>query len=204
MNRTLRRWVVSVALVCTAFSLTGCTYMGHRGRDAADMFEIGLTFSGRPQFALLPVDYFNLVGLGYSHVDGTYVGIGNRRAGAMPFKDDGSYGLLFWGQDALKVGTFNPNNPHEAWVGEMKQLASAGEPLPVERPDYHKGLVRLPIEDNAPPPITFMKCRRNVHLGWFGLHAAFSPLDIVDFLLGWTTLDMLGDDVGAAPEPQVQ
>jgi len=201
MDRRSRRRVAQVALVLAAFSLTGCTYLGHRGRDAADMFEVGFTFSRKPQIALLPADYFNLVGVGYSNVDGTYVGIGNRRVGSMPFKDDHSYGLLFWGKDGLKIGAFNPNDPHEVWVGQMKRLAAEGKPLPTARPDYNKGLVRLPIQDNAPPPVTFMQCRRNIHLGWVGLHASFRPLDMVDFILGWTTLDILGDDIGAVEEP---
>jgi len=202
MDRGSCRRVAQVVLALAAFGLTGCTYLGHRGRDAADMFEVGLTFSKKPQFALLPVDYFNLVGLGYSNVEGTYAGIGNRRVGAMPIKDDGSYGLLFWGKDALKVGDLNPKDPHEVWVGEMERLTAEGKPLPTERPDYHKGLVRLPIQDNAPPPVTFMQCRRNIHLGWVGLHASFRPLDIIDFLLGWTTLDILNDDSGPAPGRQ--
>jgi hypothetical protein len=194
MTRSLLR---SVPLVAAVLSLTGCAYLGHRGRDAADMFEVGFTFSEKTQFAFLPIDYFNLVGLGYSNVDGTYVGIGNRRVGTMPFKDDGSYGLAFWGKDALKIGAFNPDDPREAWVGDMKQLVAEGKPLPTERPDYNKGLVRLPLEGNAPPPLTFLQCRRNIHLGWAGLHATFRPLDMVDFILGWTTLDILGDDIGA-------
>ena len=188
--------VVGLGLV----GLSGCTYLGHRGRDAADMFEVGLTFSKKPQFALLPVDYFNLIGLGYSQVEGTYAGIGNRRVGAMPIHDDGSYGLLFWGKDALKIGDFNPRDPHEVWVDDMEALAAAGQPLPTARPDYNKGLIRLPVEGEAPPPVTFMQCRRNVHLGWIGLHASFRPLDIVDFLVGWTTLDILNDDIGPLAE----
>ena len=200
MNRRQYRGVVTLTAGLLALSVTGCTYMGKRGHDAADMLEIGLTFSSKPQFALLPVDYFNLIGLGYSGVEGTYVGIGNRTVGVMPIKDEQSYGLLFWGKDTLKIGEFNPNDPHEVRVAEMRKLVEAGQPLPSARPDYNKGLVRLPLENNAPPPITFMQCRRNFHFGWFGLHASLRPLDIIDFLVGWTTLDILGDDLGSRPD----
>jgi len=186
----------SVILMALAAGLcSGCAYMRDRGHDAVDVFEIGLTFSRKPQFALLPVDYFNLIGLGYSGVEGTYVGVGNRRVGIMPIKDDHSYGLLFWGKDALKIGKFNPKDPHEVWVKEMERLSAEGKPLPTARPDYNKGLIRLPLEGNAPPPLTFMQCRRNIHLGWIGLHGTFRPLDLFDFLLGWAKIDLIGDDV---------
>jgi hypothetical protein len=173
---------------------TGCTYLRNRGHDAADMLEIGITVSSKPQFAFHPLDYFNTIILGYSSVEGTYYGIGERRIGKMPFKDERTWGLLLWGSDTLKIGKFNPNDPHLAWKDEMAKLKAEGKPLPTERPRYNKGLVTLIKHDNSPPPITFMQCRRNIHLGWIGFHASLRPLDIIDFILGWTTLDIIGDD----------
>jgi hypothetical protein len=81
----------------------------------------------------------------------------------------------------------------------MAKLREEGKPLPVTRPEYGKGVVTLIQHDNRPPPITYMQCRRNIHLGWIGIHASGRPLDILDFILGWTTLDILGDDNPPAP-----
>jgi hypothetical protein len=188
-------------MVALTWLPSGCTYMSKRGHDAADMFEIGVTTSREAQFAFHPIDYFNSIALGYSNVEGTYYGIGGRTVGRMPFKDKSSWGLLFWGRDNLNIGDFNPDDPHLAWRKEMKEMREKGIPLPVERPEYNKGLITLIEHDNSPPPITYVQCRRNIHLGWVGIHASLRPLDIIDFILGWTTLDILGDDGAAAPPP---
>jgi hypothetical protein len=29
---------------------------------------------------------------------------------------------------------------------------------------------------------------------WLGLHLGFNPLELIDFILGWTTIDIFGDD----------
>jgi len=185
---------IGVVVLWAGLLCSGCTYLSKRARDAADMFEVGITTSSKPQFAFHPLDYFNSFTLGYSRVEGTYWGIGERRIGKMPFKDENTWGLLLWGNDTLKIGAFNPKDPHLARTEEMAKLQAEGKPLPTERPPYNKGLVRVLKEDNSPPPITYMQCRRNIHLGWIGLHASMRPLDMIDFILGWATLDVLGDD----------
>ncbi len=42
-----------------------------------------------------------------------------------------------------------------------------------------------------------------IHLGHVGLIANFRWCAILDFVMGWTTYDLMGDDVGseAAPKP---
>ncbi len=199
MTTWVRRFVLAGTMVALAGLPSGCTYMGNRGRDAADMFEVGFTVSKKPQFAFHPIDYFNSIALGYSNVEGTYYGIGGRTLGAMPFKDQASWGLLFWGRDNLTIGDFDTSDPHQVWRCDMAKLREEGKPLPVTRPEYGKGVVTLIQHDNRPPPITYMQCRRNIHLGWIGIHASGRPLDILDFILGWTTLDILGDDNPPAP-----
>ncbi len=199
MATLVRRLIVAATLVALTWLPSGCAYMAKRGHDAADMFEIGITTSSKPQFALHPVDYFNSIALGYSNVEGTYWGIGGRTIGRMPFKDTASWGLLFWGADNLTIGSFDTNDPHQVWRQEMAALQAAGKPLPAARPEYSKGLVTVLTHDNSAPPITYAQCRRNLHLGWIGIHASGRPLDILDFILGWTTLDILGDDNPPAP-----
>lgn len=199
MTTWVRRFVLAGAMVALTWLPSGCTYLAKRGHDAADMFEIGITTSSKPQFAFHPIDYFNCVALGYSNVEGTYWGIGGRTVGRMPFKDKSSWGLVFWGRDNLTIGDFDTNDPHQVWRKDMNTLREEGKPLPVERPEYSKGLVSILHRDHSAPPITYMQCRRNIHLGWIGIHASGRPLDILDFILGWTTLDILHDDNPPAP-----
>jgi hypothetical protein len=41
-----------------------------------------------------------------------------------------------------------------------------------------------------------MSCRKNLHLGWIGVYNVCRPVDLVDFILGWGGLDIVGDDKG--------
>lgn len=199
MTALARRFILTGTMVALTWLPSGCTYMAKRGHDAADIFEVGLTVSKKPQIAIHPVDYFNSIALGYSNVEGTYIGIGGRTVGVMPFKDKASWGALFWGRENLSIGDFDTNDPHLVWRQEMDALRAEGKPLPVAKPEYSKGLVSLINYRHSPPPITYVQCRRNVHLGWIGIHASLRPLDIIDFILGWTTWDILGDDNPPAP-----
>jgi len=200
MKPAARVLVLAGILLPTLLLTNGCVYLQNRGHDAADMFEVGITVSSKAQLAIYPAAYFNLVSLGYSNVEGTYYGIGGRTIGSMPFKDKASWGVVLWGYDNLNVGPFNPDDPHQAWRSDMAKVKAQGNPLPGDRPEYSYGAITLAVEGHSAPPITYFQCRRNVHLGWIGIHASLRPLDIVDFILGWTTLDILGDDQ-PAPAP---
>jgi len=172
---------------------TGCGYLENRGNDALDMIELGLTLSKRPYFALHQ-DYFNLLPHGYSRVRGAYVGLGARQFGVLDF-DDETWGALVWGSKHLQIGELNPRDPHQVWLSDMRKLKAAGKPLPVRTQRYNDGVVRMVREGHPPPWPTFVSCRRNLHLGWVGLFASMHPVEIIDFIVGWTSLDIVGDDL---------
>jgi len=182
----------TAALVCVLMT-TGCTYMHHRGYDALRMFDAGITVTSHPCFAFYPGDYFNSTPIGYSGVHGTYYGFAHGQFGKLRF-DDESWGALLWGSEELQIGDLNVNDPQEFAPEELKDLKEAGKPIPTTSPCYNVGAVRMLSEDNAPPPMSFIACRRNFHFGWIGVHLAMHPGNILDFLLGWTTLDLMGDD----------
>jgi hypothetical protein len=184
-------------LCVLALHSLGCssTYWLNRGNDALDIMDLGLTVTPRlkPDLGLY-VDFFNITPLGYSRVRGRFYGLARRQFGGMDVRDD-SWGVLLWGSEDIEVGEFDPRNPHLVDQGEIQALQDAGKPLPQEGRRYNMGIVRMAAHDNAPPWVTFFTCRRMFHFGWIGVHNAMRPIDLVDFIFGWTKLDIVGDDV---------
>jgi hypothetical protein len=186
---------VTWALFLTSLVLsTGCSYMTKRGKDALEIMDFGFTVSAKPGFAIYPGNYMNSTPIGYSHVDGWYLGWAHAEVGVLRFQDE-SWGVLLCGSENLRIGTFNPEDPHLFDPAKLRELKEAGKPLPAESPRYNVGVVRMIREGNTPPPASFwFACRRNFHFGFIGVHAALHLADIPDFLLGWTTYDLMGDD----------
>ena len=163
----------------------GCSYLRNRGLDALDIVDVGVTFTDKtsPDFAIF-ADFFSITPVGYSRIDGKVFGIGNRQIGWLDYEDR-CWGVLLWGSEKKGSGKFNPKDPHQARV-DQQDLKT--------RPRFNTGILRMSLQDNLPPLLQFLECDRCVHLGWIGVHATIRPFDLLDFILGWTTLDILGDD----------
>ncbi len=163
--------------------LNGCAYLEARGRDALDMLDVGITVTDEPDFAFY-VDFFNITPLGYSNVDGKVFGIGNRQAGLLDYTSH-HWGVLLAGEDRELSGEFNSKDPHLT-RNDHRDIA--------ELPTYNSGLMKMSQDGNKPPSLQFAECQRGLHLGWIGIHMNVRPVDFLDFILGWTTLDIVGDD----------
>ena len=180
------RIVTSVLLLLVVITLvSGCTYFRARGRDALDMMDIGFTVTDKwsPDFSIY-ADFFQITPLGFTSIDGKVLGIGNRQIGLLDYENK-SWGVLLWGSDWKGSGIFNPKDPRQA-RGDQRDAT--------ERPRFNTGIVRMLAQGNRPPTPTFIECDRGIHLGWIGFHFSVRPGDILDFILGWTTLDIMGDD----------
>ena len=151
----LWRWGArnSLAVGLAAVCAVGCgtTYMRNRGRDAMQMIDWGVVTSSKPCFGLTN-DYFNVLPLGYTNVQGTFHGLGNCKCGSMPFQYH-LWGALFWGSLKFQLDEFDPNSPFQFSPEKIAALA-AGTPLPTEARRYNLGFVRISAQDNAPPPRT--------------------------------------------------
>lgn len=174
----------------------GCSYMADRGRDAMDIMDIGITVTPeiKPDFALY-VDFFNMTPIGYSNVDGKVIGIAYRQAGWWMDYQTHNWGVLSHGSEKQGAGVFNPNNPHYA-----RQDETYGE----EWPRHDAGFVQVFTGDNPPPKLHYLECSRILHLGWVGIIWDIRPFDAVDFILGWTTLDIMHDDDIAPPPAKME
>ena len=174
-----------IIILALGFLLNGCAYLKNRGNDALDIMDIGISVNDRiePQFGLY-FDFFNILPLGYSNVEGKTIGMGNRQAGWLYYTDE-SWGVIVWGKEKKGLGELNPLDPHR--TREDQRDAK-------EWPRYNVGLVRMLGEDDSPPTLQFIECQRVLHLGWIGFFAHLRPVDLADFILGWATLDIAGDD----------
>jgi len=179
----MSRTVLVLALLAT---LAGCTptYLADRGRDAVDIFTAS-------------------VGMGY----GAKVRVGPGQAGFLLYEE-------FYG---LRSGVIVREN--EGYIGPTEVVS----PVPV--PSESCKLPNLTTAfDNFYPPNTCAEARGKCYdsrtqvvpfvilsdaayhypqveivLGIVGcVRLGFNPGELLDFVLGWTTLDLLGDDSAAA------
>ena len=167
--------LLAVALLALLASAQGCMFLGNRGRDAAQMFDVGFTFTKTPQFGI----YANcpmVTPIGYSNIDGYYIGIGGGKLGVMTHTQKDT-GLLLWGREQNSWGEADKDNPssrEDTKVGVlgMAQGMSEGE----ER-------VYKPA------------CIHYLHVGWLGVTANFRYYEMFDFAVGWAGLDPARDDL---------
>jgi len=164
----------------------GCAYVQNRANDAMDILDVGITINNKvkPDFALF-LDAFALTPLGFSSVDGKILGVNNRRIGWQDHTDH-SWGILLVGSEKKGSGKFNPADPHLARADQRNQTTW---------PRFDKGLVGLVFGKSRSPWTPFVQWDRAVHLGWVGVYLICRPVDVADFVLGWTTLDIMGDDL---------
>jgi len=166
------RKLVSGALMLACVAASGCSYPKHRLQDAAEMFDLGFTFSKTPQFSA----YMNcpvVAPIGYGKVDGQFVGMGGGKVGAMEHHQESS-GMLFWGREEVSWDTFNPEDADTISV---------------------QGVGLLGLAENAGKEDPYdVACVHYLHLGWIGVTANVHWLEIPDFLLGFVFLDPMRDD----------
>lgn len=173
-------------LFLSVLSFNGCSYLHNRFNDFQDMAEMGISVNNKltPQFGLY-FDFFNILPFGYSNVDGKTIGWGNRQGGWVNHIDK-NWGVIGWGKEQRGIGKINPSDPHIARP-DQKDLK--------EYPTYNVGPVKMITDKNVPPIAQFFECNRVLHLGWIGVYLYLRPVDILDFIIGWTTLDIMGDDL---------
>jgi hypothetical protein len=165
---------------------SGCSrvYFQNRLNDALDLVEPGITFSEKPGFMVF-TDCYSAIPIGFSYVEGKKIGLGNRQFGVLDYEHK-AWGVLALGSYKQGVGKFNPEDPHQA--RKDQRLAKTW-------PTYSMGAVGLMIHWNPHPFPAFFECDKSIHIGWVGLSLKYRWLDLADFILGWTTLDFMGDDL---------
>jgi len=161
MRRTVLPLVLALALAAQ-----GCTYLGDRLRDAAQMADIGITVSEKPEFAAYACA-FGLMSGGYGHINGKLLGLAGGRIGAVPLKNK-VWGLGPVGREDLSI------------ADAEEQRRCTGAICIVRRTP--EGMVKS------------TSCCHYLHLGFIGLAGNLHYKEMLDFLLGFVGVDISGDD----------
>ena len=184
LARTRWLWILVLAAVISG---PGCAYTQNRGQDFADIFDIGLTVSKKPQFSFY-VGLFSTISIGYTNFDGTLLGMADRNYGVIDARHNAA-GLILWGSEQFGYEDFDaadPESPASWGVGPFGW--SSEGPMPATQ---------------------VVNCPKMFHFGWIGITANCKWAEIGDFLVGWTTVDYMDDDDAgikaedAAVEPAV-
>lgn len=173
MTRLHRILMLTAALLTVSTLSSGCAYMMNRGNDAADMIDVGITVTGEPTLGIY-IGFLSVLDLGYAEVDGKMIGLGQRRAGVMDMRYHAG-GLVIGGYEQVGYdGRYNsedPDSPPRRGVGV--------------------GMAFYPPPQSATQALQLPKF---LHLGWIGLSWNFKLVEIIDFILGLTALDICDDD----------
>ncbi len=171
-RKACRRVAVVLALAAVMAGAQGCGYLGDRLSDSTQMFDLGLSFSAKPQFSAYvacPV----IPPLGYGTVDGYYVGMGSGKVGAMKLHEQGG-DLLVWGREDASWESFD---------------AKKADTLSVQG----AGVLGLAEEQQGDKAYN-SACIHYLHLGFIGVAFNIRWLEIPDFFTGFALLDPMGDD----------
>lgn len=160
---------------------SGCSspYFANRGRDAADIFTftIGQGIGAKARVGPLQTgifwneDFAGLRGGGFGPASAW-----KNEYGKFPKDIDTLFFPIFgvFGGDSLQGSALLPGR-HKAY--------EAFSPVP---------LISLPTEST---PYYYTQIEAAV--GFLGtIRLGFNPGELIDFLLGWTTIDIFGDDIG--------
>ena len=166
--------IALAAAACSSFSLTSCSYLRNRARDAADVFTVTV---------------------------GTGIGFGVQ---AGPIDTGLGFVMDLWG---LRAGYLGKNQPgHFSW-GVNMQLLVIGEDAGWRNPyvtsrakEYRARCYLIALPEFVPgtkglPPVHPFFTQLDVSVGLFGsLRLGFNPGELLDLVLGFTTLDIFADD----------
>lgn len=174
-----RKLMVCLVVAIVGFGGSGCSYIanyaGNRGADFVDIWRAEATV-GPGLDAHVQVTSLLGTAFGYSKqygamLHGRYTGLGSRDSGGIivmgSTKVDHDFMIPVYGR-----GDYDP--PSRSWIAFLRWPPFRPALRPREWPRL------LDIEVGASALV--------------GLHFGFSPIELVDFLIGWTTIDICGDD----------
>ena len=164
--------VLLLGVVLLASSGCSTTYLKHRREDALDMVDVGVTLSTTPQLAIYKA-CAPLFTIGYGDLEADFMGLGGGKFGRMRHFHEG-LGLALWGRQKIAFGEYDREDPETFDYDGSGPLGMVSGPFP--GPDY------------------MLCCVQHLHLGWVGVVFNARWLQMIDFALGWTTLDICYDD----------
>lgn len=165
------RFCAVLVLALCALGTTGCEYLKYRGEDALEMFDAGITLSSSPQLSLY-ANGASIICFGFSKFHGTLLGMGGGYIGIVRHSNE-CWGSGLYGREKL------------IWSKAHKSI---------RRYSQKQGLYGVLSGRRLPRPAYFPACVHNFHFAFVGIVANIRYAEILDFILGFTTFDLAGDD----------
>ncbi|MFO8007283.1 MAG: hypothetical protein R6V05_06050 [Candidatus Brocadiia bacterium] len=170
-------WRTKAVLLCALAALivgaSGCSYVRYRVDDALEIIDLGVTISKEPQVGL----YWNSLYVwpfGYSNLDGWFAGWGGGQVGVTRhFNQCAGFG---YARETIGWGEFDKEDP-DTYVSQTAGVL---------------GLVLPPYDPH--PAYTPACVHFFPHIGFVGLVWNARYTEMLDFVLGFTTIDIAGDD----------
>ncbi len=176
-ERILRKAGVVLLLAAVLWTAQGCKsvrdYAQYRVDDMMEMVDLGFTYTEEPSIGL----YWNSLDLlvfGFAELDGYFVGLGGNQVGVTRCYVD-CRGFIV-SEEKIGWGDFDKDDESTLYVRRgglagMASLSSGGSP------------------DYTPACVHFVP-----HIGYLGFVWNARWTQILDFFVGFTTLDLAGDD----------
>lgn len=184
-----RGMLPGLAMLISVWGLGGCAYMNDRADDAMEIIDIGVTVSKTPQFSVYASGPFIQIGsLGVGRVDGRFIGMGGGALRLMEPHYEESLGLLVWGQEKISY----EYSQEEIEAMPAQEAAEAANFMRVAPLGFAQG----PMPDEE----YIVSCPHFIHLGYLGVVGTPRYLQALDFIVGFTGLDLLMDDEGRGME----
>ena len=161
-----------VHLAICAILISGCAYVQDRASDAADIFDAGVTASKTADFSAY-LNGFSLLPVGYSNFHGAFAGLADGRAGGSSAVHRAN-GAIFYGIEQI------------AYLRDDEQSSQF-------TPEWRTGIIGL-MNSPRPPDRLLFSLPVQVHVVWFGATFNFKAAELLDFIVGFATIDILDDD----------
>lgn len=192
MKRNASRIALLIALAGIMFVSAGCAasvgeYFVHRYQDFGEVIDLGITVTKTPQIGL----YWNsldLITVGYSDIDGQFIGWGGGQIGMT--RVHAKCWALLYGHEEIGWGPLldDPARREEAIMRRRSNVVGIASSLVGINVNNAHTYYRHP-PDYTPACVHFIP-----HIAYVGLVWNARYPQIVDFALGWFGLDIAGDD----------
>ena len=183
-------------LLALMLSTQACTYLQNRADDAMDIIDIGLTFSAKPQLNLfVDAPFVTAYPIGWGKVDCAFLGLGQGKFSAFAPAHFNNWGVVLYG---LEEVTYEGTS--DDFVNYLNGDSRESREFYAESYTTGIGGIIEGIADGryVKRPGRAMKyigtCPHYIHLGFVGIVADPRYWDMLDFLVGFTTLDLSQDD----------
>jgi hypothetical protein len=111
MRKALKRGLVLLMAAASLVVFSGCgTYWRNRANDFSDMFDIGVTFSKKGQWAFYN-SFESIVALGYANYEATYYGWGGSHFGKNHLYLK-AWGALVWADEQVGWDGYDKSDPN--------------------------------------------------------------------------------------------